>query len=80
MLHKVLLNVHHSLHYKLPQFTMPIRITQHTAQQNGITFVLARYKTYQFSRCFTYSTTRLLNSLPNEAVLAEKQDRFMVLA
>ena len=80
MLHKILLNVHHSLHCKHPQFTMPFRITRHTAQQNDKAFVLARYNTYQFSRCFTYSTIHLWNSLPNEAVLAIKQDNFIVLA
>ena len=79
MLHKILNNVDYPLHCKLHQFAKPIRITWHTAQQNDKTFVLARYNTYQFSRCFTYSITRLWYSLPNEAVLAVKQDRFIVL-
>ena len=52
----------------------------YSAQENDKYFVLARYNTYQFSQFFTYSTTRLWNSLPNEAVLAVKQDRFIVLA
>ena len=43
-------------------------------------FVLARYNTYQFSLCFTYSTTRFWNSLPNKAVLAVKQHRFITLS
>ena len=55
-------------------------ITRHSAQQNDKKFVLARYNTYQISRCFTYSTTRLCNNLPNEVVLAVKQDRFVDLA
>ena len=59
---------------------MPIRITWHTAQQNDKVFVLARYNSYKVSGCFHCSTIRLWNSLPNEAVLTVKQDRFMVLA
>ena len=55
---------------------MPIRITRHTAQQNNKAFVLTRHNTYQFSWCLTC----LLNSLPNEAILAIKQDCFIVLA
>ena len=80
ILHKILHKVDHPLHCKLPQFAKPIRITRHTTQQNDKAFVLAKYNTNQFSRCFTYSTTRLWNSLPNEAVLAVKQDRFIVSA
>ena len=48
MLNKILHNADPHLHYKLHQFTMPIRITWHTAQQNEKAFVLARYKTYHF--------------------------------
>ena len=59
---------------------MLIRITRHTAQQNDKSFVLANYKTYQFSRCFICPTICLWNSLPNEVVLAAKQNRFIVLA
>ena len=70
ILHKILHKVDHPLHYKLPQFAKPIRITWHTAQQHDKTFALARYNTYQFSLCFTYPNTRL----PNELVLAVKQD------
>ena len=80
ILHKILHKVDHLLHCKLPQFAKPIRITRHTTQQNDKAFVLARYNTYQFSRCFTYSITRLWNILPNEVVLTVKQDRFTVLA
>ena len=80
ILHKNLHKVNHPLHWKLPQFAKPIRITWHTTQQKDKAFVLATYNTYQFSQCFTYSTTGLWNSLPNEAVLAVKQDRFIVLA
>ena len=80
MFYKILHNVDHPLQCKLPQFTKPIRITQHATQKNDKTFVLAGYNTYQFSRCFTYYTTRLWNILPNEAALTEKQDCFIVLA
>ena len=72
MLHKILHKVNHPLHCKLPQFAKPIRFIWLTAQQNDK--ALARYNTYQFSRYFTYSITRLWNSLPNEAVKAVKQD------
>ena len=34
MLHKILHNVDHPNHCKLPQFAMPNRITQHTVKQN----------------------------------------------
>ena len=80
ILHKILHKVDHTLYCKLPHFAKPIRITQHTSQQKDKAFVLARCNTYQFSRCFTYSTIRLWNSLPNEVVLPVKQHRFVVLA
>ena len=69
-LHKILHNVDHLLHCKILQFVKPLRITRHTAQQNDKAFVFW---------CFTYSTTRLWNSLSN-AVLAIKQDRYLALA
>ena len=50
---------------------MLIGITRHTAQK--------KYNTFHFSRCFTWSTTRLWNNLPNEVVLAVKQDHFGAL-
>ena len=66
MLHKILNNVDHALHSKLPHFVKPTLITQHKAQQNDEAFVLARYNTYQFSWCFTCFTTSLWSSIPNE--------------
>ena len=42
MLFKILHNVDHPLHRKLPQFAKPIRITQHLPQQRDRAFVLAR--------------------------------------
>ena len=80
MLHKILCNIDHPLHSKLPQFAKPIRITRHTTQQNDKAFVFARYNIYQFSLYFIYSNTRLWNILHNEMVLAIKHDRFIVLA
>ena len=80
ILHKMLHKVYHPVHCKLLEFAKPTRITWHTAQQNDKIFDLARYNTYQFSRCFTHSTTCLWNSLPNEAVLAVKQKHFIILA
>ena len=41
---KVLHNVDHLFHCKLPQFVKPINITKHIAQQKDRAFVLARYK------------------------------------
>ena len=80
MFYKILHNIDLPLHCKLPQFAKPIRITRHIAQKNYSAFVVAKYYTYQFSRCFTYFTTHLWNSLPNEAVLAVNQVLFMALA
>ena len=77
MLHKVLHNTNPKLYYKLPQFAKPICITWHIAKQNDRAFVVARYNTYQFSWCITYSITHLWNSLPNETVLVVKQDWFI---
>ena len=42
MLFKILHNVDHPLHRKLPQFAKPIRISQHLAQERDRVFVLAR--------------------------------------
>ena len=61
-------------------FAKLICITQHIAQENDKASVVAMYNAYYFSQCFTYSITHLWNSLPNEAVLAVKQDRFIALA
>ena len=47
MLQKILHNVDHPLHCKLPQFAMPLHIIQYTAQQNDKALVLAKYNTYQ---------------------------------
>ena len=80
ILHKILHKVDQSLHCKLPQFANPFRITRHITQQNDKTFVLTRYYTYQFSRCFTYSTIQLWKCLPNETILTVKQDCFIALA
>ena len=70
MLYKILHNVNHPLHLKLPQFAKINSFYSAYSSKNDISHVLAMYNTYQFSRCFTYSSTRLGNSLPNEAVLA----------
>ena len=79
MLYKIIHNCDHPTHCKLPQFTKSILFTLHIILQNDRALVLARYITYQFSLCFIYSTTQLWNSLPNETVLAVKQDCFIAL-
>ena len=68
--------VDHPLHCNLPHFAKLIRTTRHTTQEND----KARYNFYQFSSCFTYFTIRLWNNVPNEVVLAVKQDHFIDLA
>ena len=80
MLYKILPNIYQPLQSKLTQFTKPIHITRHIAHKNDRSFVVARYNTYQFSQCFTYSTIHLWNTLPNEAVFAVRQDYFIALA
>ena len=72
LLYKILNNAHHLLHCKLPQYAKLTRITRHTAQQNDKAFVMARYSTYQFSWRFTYFTTRLWSSIPNEVGYTKK--------
>ena len=64
---------------KTSSFCKPYSHYSSHSQQNDKALVLARCNTNQFSRCFAYSTAQLWNSLPNEAVLAIKQDRFKVL-
>ena len=80
MLYKILYNINLPLRCKLPQFAKPICFTQHIVQQNNRAFVSIRYNTYQISWRFTYSIAQLWNGLPNEAVLAVKQDHFIALA
>ena len=79
ILHKILYNFDQPLHYKLPEFAMPIHITRHTFQQSDKAFLLPRYNTHKFSWHFTCFITHLWNILPNEAFLAVKQDCFTVL-
>ena len=76
MLHKIFHNVDHFLYCKILRFVKEIHSTRFTAQQNDKAFVLARYNTYQFSRCFTCFITHVWNNLSNEKVLAVKKDRF----
>ena len=75
MLHKVLQSINNLL-----QFAKLIRITCHIAHQNDGAFVVSWNNTYQFSWYFTYSTTQLWKSLPNETVLAVNQDHFIAFA
>ena len=81
MFYKTLYNVDHPFHLKLPHFTNPICITCYTySPDNDKDPLLAIYNANQFSRCFVYSAVLLWNSLPNEAVLTLKQDRFKASA
>ena len=80
LLYKILNNINHPLHRKLPQFAVPTRATRQATRQNERTFVLLRHHTTQFQRCFVNSSVKIWNSLPNDVVLADKVESFKTLA
>ena len=70
MLHKILLNLNHPFHCKLPQFS---KATQQNLSWQGITSI-------NYLGVLPVFTTSLWIRLPNEVVLVVKQDHFIALA